>query len=305
MPIPDITSGTIFYANPDQLVGSYSDGQEILSWTEGSSHAYELIPARELGGDWHMQKFRSGGVWPDAGDPSVEGRTEPVDCSNTLRDAGFFHGSTNEELLLDGPFTIAVAMKFSQFMGCFQNGVPTILTRRGKDPAPLAPDDFTGWELMLSAYPVPDDDRAVAVFHTIDPDFNTGVNLFSSDTADDILVDTPYVIVVICDGTTVKMRINGAEVASVAYSQGDEPAQGSDFFFLCSGSVPDLQPSNAPQGDLRYTRIYGRELSLCDLETLETLLGEMIGADMAPTTDACAVPPGQRFDCSSIDTEIN
>jgi hypothetical protein len=247
------------------LDADYNDGDQITSWTEGGIHAYTLVPARVIAGDFIMQTFETS-VAAVNNQNSVQGFTESYTCTPPTRSAGFKYATTDSDLFLPDAFTLIAVLNFTQLSGCVSFGNPIVITRRGTD----AGANFTGWAIYISgADPPSGTGQGTAVFYRFDSGFSTLCQV--QGTTDGLNPNATYLVTVICDGTTVRLRVDGVEQDSTTYVTGVEPLSGNDFWYLNNGDQdPDV--SYAPQGQVPYVKIWSVELDGATLAAEEAAL---------------------------------
>lgn len=256
-PIPP-AEAVIFWVDADDLDATYNDGDPITSIVETGMHTYTLTLAHAISGDYVAQTFQTG-VAAVNGQDSIEGFMESLTCTPSTRNTGYKNVSTNSDLFLPDAFTLIAVVNLSQLDGCWSNGNPMIITRRGND----AGADFTGWGLTISGNDPPG--TGTITFSTWDASFSTLCSVIG--TVDGIVEGTTYIITVICDGTTLSLRVDGVEQANTAYVVGTESIVGNDLWFLNNGDGVD-----PVQGQTPYTKIWSIELQPADLAAEESAL---------------------------------
>lgn len=245
-PTPPSTD-PIFLADAELITGFADTDPMEPTWVEAGIHAYTMVPADTVAANTLIQTYSTGGQFPDATQASIVGLTEPLigDCQTNT---GFYNATTDSDLFLDGAFTIITAIQLTALTGCSQSGGPVLMYRKGNA------GDVSGWRLEVSN----DDDVVGTVIYKR---FNSigGTTLFLFSLGGDITLTDAFLITVICDGATVKMRVNGGQTDSIANVPGTDPGA-SDFWFL------NLQlGQNAPQGDVPLTKVWARELDVTEL----------------------------------------
>lgn len=242
-PVPP-EEAVIFWAEGDQIAGFVDNDPISPSFTEAGIHAYAMSLERAVAGDYVAQTYQTG-VAAVNGQTSIEGFTESLMCTPPTRNIGYLNAATDSDLWLPDAFTIIAVFNLSQYDGCWSNGSPMIITRRGNDGG----GDFAGWKLWCSGTGAPG--GGVVVFTRQDSSFSPILEIFSTTPIDG---GTTYIVTIICDGTTVRLRVNGTEEASTAYSTGIEPA-GNDLHFLNNGDGVD-----PPQGQVPLVKVWNIEL---------------------------------------------
>lgn len=261
VPPPPPAEAVIFWADADQLAASFGDGDAISpSFVEFGIHGYTMSLARAIAGDYIPQTFETS-VGAVNNQDSIQGFTESLSCVPSTRNIGYTNTATGSDLWLPDGFTLIAVFNLSQFDGCHQSGDPVIITRRGNDVG----GDFAGWILTAARDGAGDPGASgKIIFYRFDSTFNPICTVNSADNS--IAENTTYVVTVICDGVTLKMRVGGVEVDSTAYSTGIEPA-GNDLHFLNNGNGVD-----PPQGQVPYVKIWNIELDNADLTAEENAL---------------------------------
>jgi len=264
-PPPPPEEAVIFEVDAANYTGTYGDGDPITSIVETGIHGYTLSLAHVISGDWVEQTFDTSSPAVN-NEPSIVGFTEPLDCLPTTRNAGYLNTGTGtaSDLFLPSAFTLMCVFNLTQFQGCWQNGEPKIIDRKGNTGG-----DLTGWLLALGGSGDPGG-TGLIYFQRVN---SVGSTICVAQAVTVIAENTTYLVTVICDGATVSIRINSVEEASDTYAVGTEPIINNQLNFLQSGAGFDGGDGNdAPQGQVPFTKIWSIELQPADLASIESAL---------------------------------
>lgn len=259
-PVPP-EEAVILWIEGDQITG-FSDGDQLEpSFVEAGIHTYTMSLAHAITGDFVAQTYQTG-VGAVNNQTSIEGITESLACTPATRNTGYVNTATNGDLFLPDAFTLICVFNLTQYDGCWQSGDPVIITRRGTD----AGADFAGW-ILTCARDGPSDPggSGKVIFYRFDSVFAPLCTVASEDNT--VLENQTYIVTVICDGTTLRMRLDGVEVDTDPYATDIAPLLGSDLWFLGSGDG-----ENPPQGQVPYTKIWSVELDGATLAAEEAAL---------------------------------
>lgn len=260
VPPPPPEEAVIFWAEGDQITGFVDNDPISPSFVEAGVHTYTMSLARAVAGDYVAQTYQTG-VAAVNGQTSIQGFTESLACTPATRNIGYLNAATNTDLWLGDAFTLICVLNLTQYDGCWQNGNPVIITRRGNDGG----GDFAGWILTAARDGAGDPGASgQIIFFRFDSVFAPLCTVASG--ANTIDENQTYIVTVICDGTTLKMRVDSVEVDSTPYVVDIEPA-GSDLWFLNNGDGSD-----PPQGEVPYTKIWNIELDGATLAAEEAAL---------------------------------
>lgn len=262
-PIPP-EDAVLFWVNADDLDVPFNDNDPITSIVETGMFGLTLSPAAAVAGDFVLQTFQTSVAAVNNQD-SIEGITESLACTPATRNTGYLNTATvtGDGLFLPGEFTLVAVFNLTQYEGCWQNGQDiTIIGRKGSTIA-----NFCGWQLDIGG---------AAGFGQIEfKRFNavgTNISRVASGGAD-IVANTTYIVTVICDGTTLKMRLDGVEIDTDVYATSVEPLANNQLNFLQEGDgFGSGDAENPPQGQVPYVKIWSIELQPADLAAEEAAL---------------------------------
>jgi hypothetical protein len=264
VPPPPPAEAVIFWVDADDLDGPVGDGDPITSITETGIHAYALTLARSVAGHFIAHTFETSVAAVNNQD-SIEGFTQSLTCTPDTSSIGYTNSATDTDLWLPSAFTLMCVFNLTQYDGCWEFGDPVIITRRGTD----AGLDFAGWILSCARDGAGDPGASgKIIFRRFDSALASLCTVNS--TSNSILENQTYLVTIVCDGATLRMRVDGVEVDTDTYTTGIEPAA-SDLWFLTNGNQdPDV--SYSPQGQVPYTKIWSIELTGTDLTDEEAAL---------------------------------
>lgn len=266
-PIPPPSASVIFEVDADNYTGTYADGASIASIVETGQHALTLSLAHSVSGDYKAQTYDLSAPAVN-NQPSIVGLTESLICAPSDRGIGYLNAGTGtgSDLFLPGAFTIVTVFNITQFEGCWANGGNIVIV--GRKGSTIA--NFTGWQLQLDGGPDPGGQGELSFIRRN----NVGSVLFNLLSGfPTINENTTYVGTVISDGTTVRLRLNGVQMSSVANATGVEPLLNNQLNFLQRGAgFGSGNADGPPQGNVPFTKIWSIELESSYLTALESAL---------------------------------
>lgn len=263
-PVPP-EEAIIFWVDADQLDATFNDGDPITSFVEFGQHSYTMSLAVPVAGDFVAQTFQTN-VPAINNQDSIEGLTESLACTPSTRSIGYLNLASNSDLFLPAAFTIVAVFNVAQFEGCWQNGANIVIVgRKGNDIA-----NFCGWQLQLDGGGDPGGQGELS-FIRRNAVGGVLLNLLSGFPS--INESITYLGTVICDGTTVRLRLNGIQVDSAVNSTSIEPLTNNQLNFLQQGAgFGEGDGLGPPQGQVPYVKIWSIELSPADLAAEESAL---------------------------------
>ena len=265
-PIPP-EDAVLFWVDADDLDATFNDGDPITSIVETGQYGLTLSPAAAVAGDFVLQTFQTGVAAVNNQD-SIEGFTESLVCTPSTRNTGYLNTATvaGDGLFLPGEFTLIAVFNITQFEGCWQNGQEIVIV--GRKGSTIA--NFCGWQLQLDGGPDPGGQGELSFIRR-----NAVGGLITALTSGfpTINENQTYIATVICDGATVKLRLDGVEVDSAAYVTSVEPLANNQLNFLQQGDgFGSGDADGPPQGQVPYVKIWSIELDGATLAAEEAAL---------------------------------
>jgi len=269
-PPPPPEEAVLFEVDASNYTGTYGDGDPINSIVETGQFGLTLSLAHTVTGDYHQQTYDLSAPAVN-NKPSILGLTESLTCTPSDRSIGYLNLSSPSNLFLPNTFTIACVFNITQFEGCWANGANIVLVgRKGNNIS-----NFCGWQLQLDGGGDPGGQGELS-FNRINAVGSNICQLLSGFPS--INESTTCLGVVICDGTTVRLRLNSVEVDSAVYATSVEPVSNNQLNYLQRGAgFGSGNADGCPQGNVPFCKIWSVELSPSDLTTLESDLTTLYG----------------------------